>query len=267
LDLAIVKTNDNPPLISGALRLRQSFYLQSINRLVPGRLAKPAERPPYFSIDNPALADWRLNITVTGQRFMRVQDPLFNGEVSANLKLTGTLKDPIALGDVKIDSGLVQFPFGNLQVTTGFITLTSENPYNPQLQVIAASRQFGYDVRMEITGPANRPVIQFTSLPMLTSQQILLMLTTGQSPRSDFTLSPQQRVQSLAIYLGKSLLTKYGFTGGADRLTFRSGEEISTQGRPTYDVEYKLTKRWSVVGEYDRFGNFNGGFKWLLYSR
>ena len=46
-----------------------------------------------------------------------------------------------------------------------------------------------------------------------------------------------------------------------------SGEQISEQGRPTYHVEYKLTPRWYVVGEYDRFGDFNAGLKWRIYSK
>ena len=42
---------------------------------------------------------------------------------------------------------------------------------------------------------------------------------------------------------------------------------FSDEGRPTYDVEYKLDNRWSVTGEYDRFGDFNAGFKWRVYSK
>jgi hypothetical protein len=32
-------------------------------------------------------------------------------------------------------------------------------------------------------------------------------------------------------------------------------------------VEYKLTDRWSLVGEYDRFNALNAGVKWKIYSR
>jgi translocation and assembly module TamB len=52
-----------------------------------------------------------------------------------------------------------------------------------------------------------------------------------------------------------------------ERLTISSGEQISEQGRPTYNVEYKVTDRWSLVGEYDRFGDLNAGLKWRVYSK
>ncbi len=239
-----------------------------MHALVPGSVAAPRTRPPYFSIEDPMLANWRVAVDVQGERFLRVRSPLFNGEVSAALKLQGTLKDPIVLGDLKIDSGAVRFPFGLLQVQQGLVNLTSQDPYHPQLSVTAASKQFGYDIRMEVTGPVDAPVIQFTSNPPLSSEQILLMVTAGEMPQGNYTLTPQQRAQTVALFLGRDLLAKLGLGDQAQqRLTIRSGEEISEQGRPTYHVEYKLTDRWALEGEYDRFGDFNAGFKWRVYSK
>ncbi len=268
LDLTITRTNGAPPLIAGAARLRDSFYLSDLSALVPGKVATPRARPPYFSLEEPFLADWRLAVNVTGDRFLKVRSTLFNGQVSAHLKLQGTLKDPIALGDLKIDSGLVRFPFGTLQVQQGFVTLSSQDPYHPQLTITAATKQFGYDLRLNVTGPADAPIIQFTSTPPLSSEQILLIVTAGELPRAESTLTTQQRAQTIGLFLGRDLLTKLGFGEGAeDRLTIRSGQEISEQGKPTYNVEVKLTDRWFLTGEYDRFGDFNAGIKWQVYSR
>ena len=137
--LAINKTNGAPPIIAGLARLRDSFFLADLTALIPGKVASPTRRPPYFSIEDPFVADWRLAVSVQGTRFLKVRTPLFNGEVSANLKMQGTLKDPIALGDLRIDSGAVRFPFGSLEVQQGLVTLTSQDPYHPQLSVSAAS--------------------------------------------------------------------------------------------------------------------------------
>ncbi len=268
LMLGITKSNTGPPTITGSVRLRDSYYLSDLAALVPGKVAAPERRPPYFSITDPALADWRLAVDVTGARFLQVRSPIFSGEVSCTLKLQGTLEDPIALGDVKIDSGLVRFPFGSLDVQQGLVNLTSQDPYHPQLAVTAASKQFGYDIRMQLTGPVDAPVIQFTSSPPLSSEQILLMVTAGEMPQGTFTLSSQQRAQTVALFLGRDVLSKLGLGDQAQqRLTIRSGEQITEQGRPTYNVEYKLTDRWSVTGEYDRFGDYNAGVKWRIFSR
>jgi translocation and assembly module TamB len=46
-----------------------------------------------------------------------------------------------------------------------------------------------------------------------------------------------------------------------------SGEQVSRQGRETYEIEYKLGEHWSLVGEYDEFDSYNAGIKWRIYSQ
>jgi translocation and assembly module TamB len=268
LALTLVKTNNAPAVLSGRAHLRDSYYLHDLADLVPGRVASPSRRPPYFSLEPEPLADWRIGVHVTGERFLKIRSTIFNGEVSANLNLQGTLKEPVALGDARIDSGFVRFPFASLKVQQGFVTLSSQDPYRPQLFVTAGAKQYGYDIKMEVSGPADAPVLQFTSTPPLSSEQILLMITAGELPREERSLSTQQRAQTLAIFVGRDLLAKLGFGDDKEqRLTMQSGEQLSEQGRPTYSVEYQLTPRWSLVGEYDRFNAYNAGLKWRIYSK
>jgi hypothetical protein len=59
----------------------------------------------------------------------------------------------------------------------------------PQLLLRAVSKQFGYDLHMEVSRSVDSPIIQFTSTPALSSEQILLMITTGQMPQGAFTLT------------------------------------------------------------------------------
>ena len=101
LDLAVARTNGAPPVISGVVRLHDSFFLSDLTALIPGKIETPSQRPPYFSVTNALVADWRLAVKVTGERFLKARTPIFNGEVSANLKLEGSLQDPVALGDLK----------------------------------------------------------------------------------------------------------------------------------------------------------------------
>jgi translocation and assembly module TamB len=269
LDLTATNSGTEIPVVSGSVKLRDSLFLADLQALVPERTASARKRPPYFSVEAEPWAQWRLKVNVTGDSFLRVQTPLFRGKVSTVLTLQGTLKDPLALGQVKIDPGsTVTFPFSSLDVKQGFISLTSEDPYRPSLFVTAQARRFGYDVKMEATGPVDHPVVQFSSIPGLSSEEIVLMLTAGQIPRGVGTsATTQQRAQGLALFVGKNLLSDFGLGGGQERLTIRSGEEISQSGRPTYDIEYKLTDRWSVIGEYDRFDQYNLNLKFKAYSK
>ena len=237
IDLSFSNKKGSTPLVSGTLNLRDSFYLSDLKRLIPGKVAKAKQRPPYFSVETEPFAGWRLDVAVRGTNFFKVRSPIFRGDLSANLKIEGTLRDPTALGDATIASGVVQFPFANLRVDQGFISLTSENPYRPQLSVSASARTFGYDVKMNLSGPADKPNVEFSSNPGLTSEQILLMMTAGELPHDEISFSAQQKAGRLAFFLGKSLYSKFG--GAAEnKLEIRSGDDVSDQGRPTYVLEY-----------------------------
>jgi translocation and assembly module TamB len=270
LDLAATNSGSEIPAVYGTVKLRDSLFLADLQTLVPERTSSPRRRPPYFSIEAEPWAHWGLKVNVRGDSFLRVQTPLFHGKVSTVLTLSGTMKDPVALGQVRIDPGsTVSFPFSTLDVQQGLVSLTSEDPYEPHLFLTAGSRLYSYDVKLEVTGPVDQPVLQFSSIPSLSSEEIVLMVTAGQIPRGlGVTATTQQRAQGLAMFVGKNLLSDFGVGGsGAERLTLRSGQEISQSGRPTYEVEYKLTDRWSVIGEYDRFDQYNLNLKWKVYSK
>lgn len=270
LDLTATNSGSGAPVVSGTVKLRNSLYLAELQSLVPESTKSPEQRPPYFSIPIDPWSRWRLKVNVAGNSFLRVQTPIFQGTVSAVLTMEGTLKEPVALGQVRIDTGsVVSFPFSTLDVKQGFVSLTSENPYRPALFLQAEAKRFGYDVKMEVTGPVDQPVIQFSSIPSLSSEEIVLMLTSGQIPAGlGVTTTMEQRAQGLALFVGKNLLSDFGLSSaGQERLTIRSGEYISESGKTTYQIEYKVTDRWSVIGEYDRFDQYNLNVKWKVYSK
>jgi translocation and assembly module TamB len=268
LQLRVTNGTNRIPVVSGTATLRDSFLLRDISTLVPGRIARPERRPPYFSLPQDPIDDWLLDVRVRGDNFMRVRSPFFQGIASANFHVTGTMVEPMALGEATISSGAIIFPFATLEVRQLLVSLTSESPYLPHIYLVASGRAYGFEVRMEVEGPADQPVIEFSSVPSLTSEQILLMLTTGQIPREDFGFSQGDRAGTIAFFLGKSLWSKLNPGKPVEeRLTIRSGEDVTEQGKQTYEVEYKLNNRWSLVGEYDRFGDLNGNIKWRVFSK
>jgi translocation and assembly module TamB len=268
LDLVVTNGNNTIPIISGSADLRDSFLLRDIQTIAPGRVTEPSRRPPYFSIEQPPIDQWGLNVRARGDRFMTIRSPFFQGQVSVAMNITGTLREPIAVGEANISEGKIIFPFAPLQVKQAIVSLRSQDPYRPRVFALASGRAFGYDIRMQAEGPADEPNIQFSSVPALTSEQIVLMLTAGQIPRTDFGFSNQEKASKLAFFVGKSLLSKLNPNQSAqERLVIRSGEDITEQGKETYSVEYKINKNWSLIGEYDRFGALNADVKWRIYSK
>jgi translocation and assembly module TamB len=257
----------NQSVLTGAITLHDGLYLQHTSSLLTGSRKRPELRPPYFSVTNAPFADWRLNLAIHGNQFLRVRTPFFSGTVSANLAVRGALRDPIVTGDAHVDSGRILFPFGTLNVEQGFASLTGADPRGPDILLNASGRNFDYDVRLEVHGPADGADVVFSSTPPLNSDEILLMLTAGELPQNTYTFSAAARAGRLATFLGRDIFSRFSGDNGEERLIITTGENISEEGKLTYSVEYRFTPRWSVVGEYDRFGAVNAEVKWKLFAR
>jgi translocation and assembly module TamB len=268
LDLKLATQADNITAVTGTVGLRDSMFLSDVRALIPhGGGGGPTRRPPFFSVDLPPLNTWRLGIDVRGERFMRLRSTVFVGVASAHFRLGGTLGEPRATGEATVDSGQVLLPFATFRVEQGTVRLTEADPYSLRLFMVGTSRRYGYDLRMELTGTAADPVVAFSSSPPLDAKQVLLMVTAGELPHDEITYGGAQRMARLGTYLGQSLLNNFGGDAAdADRLSIATGERISRQGRETYDVEYRLNDRFTVVGEYDEFDEYNVGVKWRVFN-
>lgn len=268
LNLQLRGGRATPTAVTGDVTLHDGLYVQHASAFVWSRPTRPEMQPPYFSITNEPFADWKLDLNVRGDRFLRVRTPFFSGNLSAVAKLTGTLGAPHAAGEARVAAGRVIFPFGTLLVDQGSAILTGHDTRGPDLRLNASGRTMNYHIQMEITGPMDGANLLFSSTPPLTSEEILLMLTAGELPRKEHTFSAQAKAGRLATFLGKDLVTRFmGSDGVGERLTINTGENISEDGKLTYSVEYKLTERWSIIGEYDRFNAFNADLKWKILSR
>jgi len=265
LDLRLVSLDGGAGKISGKVKLRDSLFSTDVRELVPkgGGNAGAAARPPFFTVEAPPFNTWQLDVDLSGDRFLRLRTPVFIGLASMHFHLGNTLGEPRATGQAVIDEGEVLLPFASFSIQQGSIQLTEANPYEPALFVTGTSRRYGYDLRMEMSGSASAPVLTFSSSPPLSSEQVLLLVMAGETPNSEMSYTGNQRAVRFGAFIGKSLFSSVsGDSSAADRLTISTGEKISQQGRETYEAEYSLGKRWSLVGEYDEFDDYNIGLKW-----
>lgn len=255
-------------IIAGEIRLHNGYYLSELHLPSAGNVTLPAQRPPFFSVDAAPFADWKLNLKISGDRFLQVRSPMFNGFISADIHLGGTLREPIAPGQLIIDSGIIRFPFATLKIEKGTVRLTQENPYLAQLQVTGTGQAFGYEIRLDLRGPADDPTLTFSATPPLSSEAVLMLVTAGEIPTREIAFTGQQRAARLALFLGQNLL--YELTedeNAGDRLVIESGRNISRQGKETLMIKYQLSDRLSVTGEYDEYDAINAGIRLRLFTR
>lgn len=269
VDLKLQTDANGATWVRGGVNLRDGLLLMDLQALRPGQGggSSAAGRPPYFSVEELPFADWRLEVKLQGRRFMRVETPVFSGRASADFQMHGTLREPRAVGELTVPRGWVKLPFASFEVTEGWIRLQQNDPHVVRLAIVGAARRMGYDLRMELTGTANEPKLQFFSSPPLSSDEVLLLVMAGEAPQNEINSSAAQRAARLGAYLGQSLINQYtGRIGEEDRLKISAGDRITREGRETYLIEYDLGRRWSLIGEYDEFDDYNAGLKREIFS-
>ena len=268
-DVDLKLNNPNGPLIiSGTVKLRESMFLSDVRAIIPHeRTNVPSRRPPFFSVETAPFNNWQLNVALDGERFLRLRSTVFVGLASAHFKLLGTLGEPRAIGEAVVDNGQVLLPFATITLDQGSVRLTEADPHALGLFISGTARRYDYDLRMEISGTAAEPVVTFTSSPPLEPSQVLLLVMAGEAPHNEIVYNTAQRMSLLGAYLGQSLISSVGGDSSqAERMSISSGERISQQGRETYEIEYRLNDRFSLVGEYDEFDAYNAGVKWRMIA-
>ncbi len=253
--------------LSGTVTLHDCLALANAGALLPSGQRGVTRQPPYFSVDAEPFRNWPLAIEVRGQHALKIRTTVFNGTASARFQLGGTLGEPRAVGEITVDNGQVLFPFATFTVQSGAVRLREADPFHAVLNLNATAQRRDYQLRLEATGQLTSPNVIMSSTPTLEAEEVVLMVMTGQPPNNteNTTSSAGQRLALLGAYLGRGIFQDLGI-GGEDRLEISAGEEVSLQGKETYEFEYKLGKRWSLTGEYDRFDSYNAGVKWRVYT-
>ncbi|HLP00513.1 MAG TPA: translocation/assembly module TamB domain-containing protein, partial [Opitutaceae bacterium] len=269
-DLALSARTDDAgrTRLAGTVELHDGLVLADLQQFIPTGVRGTERPPPYFAVEQAPFRDWTLDVAITGARGVRLHTPVATGFVSPRLRLEGTLGAPLAVGELNLESGRILLPFAGFEVQLGSVRLSREDPYHPQLNLAATSRRYGYDLRLEGRGSVGQPILTLSSVPALTSEQVWLLVMAGQRPDDTAGaagLADRKRLTALGTYLGRGFFNGSG-SDDPDRLTISSGEQLTQQGGETYLVEYLLGRRWSLVGEYDEFDDYNVGVKWRVYQ-
>jgi hypothetical protein len=261
LDLQGSRTErDAVPLISGALNLRSSTLLAEFDPLAPNLETGPQSQPPYFSISDPAVADWRFDVKIAGESFMRVRSPYFRTELSANFDLGGSFAAPRLIGSVRTVGGELRFPGAKMRITSGEAYIEPSRPNAVQLDFSGTAQKTSKIISMRVTQTLDDPLIQFQSTPALSNAAIIRLLATGSESGGG--------AGTVGLYLGQGLLGAGGLDDQlSDRLTVDVGEETSRSGRDTVSARYDISEDYSLEGGYDVYDAYNLDFIWSIFKR
>ena len=238
--------------ISGDLRLDKSRYRlgqASAASAVPQLNIREINLPGGGGVeeDDSPRVPWTLAIKARAPNQLLVTGLGLRSEWSADLMIGGAPDNPAITGRADLVRGNYDFAGRTFALERGKILFAGEVPANPALDIVANANATGLNASINVTGPAIKPEITFSSVPALPQDELLSRLLFGTSITK---LSAPEALQ-LASAVAALQNSKGGLdpinavrrVTGLDRLRFVSADPTTGQGTSIAAGKY-ITRRF-----------------------
>jgi autotransporter translocation and assembly factor TamB len=171
---------------------------------------------------------------------MKVDNNLAQLYLNPDLKVTGTLSDPVVNGRISVTDGTVTFQNNTFTVTRGVIDFT--NPYRTEAEIdfVSQTKVRNWNIFLSIKGPLNNLQISLSSIPLEQQSDIVSLLVMGKTV-SELTKNQPGSGSSPALMAAELITSTYGSqikrSTGLDILKM----EYSSLSSPTQGSNYKFT--------------------------
>ncbi|MDH4164592.1 MAG: translocation/assembly module TamB domain-containing protein, partial [Nitrospirota bacterium] len=127
------------------------------------------------------IGETQLNIRFSGKESILFESNLAKIPLEVDMLFRGTVNQPQVLGRIEARKGEVYFRKNVFRILYASADFADPNRINPLLDVQAETRVREYQVRLSVSGTADRSVVTFVSDPPLTDSNILALLTLGRT--------------------------------------------------------------------------------------
>ncbi|NNM77527.1 translocation/assembly module TamB [Sphingomonas sp. ID1715] len=180
-----IQSDGRGGLISGEVTLARSRYRLGRARAATtvARLANLTERnrPLDFSAPAAPPAPWRLDLKATARNRLMVTGLGLDSEWRAILAITGSVSEPVLVGNATLLRGGYEFAGRRFDLERGAIRFNGANPPDPVIDIAAAANLQGLSATIRVTGTGLKPDVSFASNPALPEDELLSRLLFGTS--------------------------------------------------------------------------------------
>ncbi len=207
------------------------------------------------------------DVRVHAPREILVQGRGLDAELGGDLHLLGTTDQPLVSGGLDLQRGSFTVAGRRLDFTAGRIGFAGaglRRKIEPTLDFTAQAALANAIVTLHITGSADAPRFEFTSIPTLPADEIMAQLLFGQNVTQLSALQAAQIGAALATLTGVgdgglNPLVKIQRTLGLDRLSVGAGSAtpapVGETGGASIQAGRYLSKRIYVQGTQSTTGN------------
>ncbi len=271
----------NNATIYGNVDIERALYDKAVNlslfllRYKKYNIIKPIIKKGVF---NP-----KLNIRIKSNKGIAVRNNIIDTNFNADLRLTGTVREPVLAGTVSAERGEIYFR--GTEFRLAYANLDFNDPYgiNPSFAVSANTHINRYIIRMNASGSLLNFNVNLSSTPSLSELNIVSMLALGVPATSVYAGSAggiaaseaasaigggveQSITGAISSYFGfKNLSVSPSYSAIThsvaprvtvtktltDRLSVSYSNIVSSQSSQSVTLTYKLSSHISVIGEWE----------------
>ncbi len=247
---------------------------------------------------SPFLKNMGLNVQISRQEPLLVENNLAELEVSPDLTLQGTAAAPLLTGRAQVDSGIIRFQKREFEVKKGVIDFLNPYKIEPTLDIEGEVDIRTWIITLTVSGTSDNLEFKFSSNPPEQHADIVSLIAFGKSTRElqagdgGATFNPEN---ILAGMMADSLEQNVKDTIGLDQMEIEVdeddpsgstgvnvtlGKELSRQLSIKYGVDisggervqrvtsqYKILENFLMSGYQETGGNFGGELKYRLEFR
>jgi outer membrane protein assembly complex protein YaeT len=208
-----------------------------------------------------------------------VRNAIAKLEIEGALHLGGSLLRPEVTGRLSlVPGGTVRYRDVDYRLEHGTLDLTDTRRINPYIDLRGRTRVEEYDITLHVEGTADKFDYELTSLPPLSSQDIISLLVTGKT-LDDINASgaASEIPGDMAAYyfagllnetFGRTLQSSLGIDqfqltplllkGVSDKVKVVFSQDIGTAQKQTYQVVMDATRRVRLIAESDSDSGLGG---------
>jgi translocation and assembly module TamB len=166
-----------------------------------------SKAPTNSSIRNPFLDNMRLDVHILSTPELRVETSLAKLSGDINLRLRGTVSNPVVLGRVNIVEGDIFFNSTKYRLERGDISFSNPLVIQPVVDVEMGARVRGYDITIGFHGPVDHLSVTYRSDPPLPSGDIVALLAFGRTRQDEIYNNQSNQGLSTAVntFLGQAI--------------------------------------------------------------